>query len=266
MAIGKFNLLRKLKEAYWEKWYSYVSKTDKGNELTFMNYGYQGDKDLPLLQHQEKNRFQIQLYDKTLSSIPSDPRKASVLEVGCGRGGGLTYLAEQYPDASFLGLDLCQAAVDSCNSSNKRENLRFAWGDARALGLSQGLFDAIINIESSHRYPDMPRFLKEVRRVLKPNGYFSIVDFRATDKIPELKHQLRSSGMQVLEEEDITPNVLRAMDLDDPRKLDLIKRLVPRPLHFPAREFASVVGSQSYRSLLNGQRQYLRFLLKKSKS
>jgi hypothetical protein len=104
--------------------------------------------------------------------------------------------------------------------------------------------------------------LSEVRRVLKPRGYLSFADFRAESLVDQLRDEFLNSGMEIVAEQQITREVLAALDLDNSRKLELINRLVPRVLRKPAREFASVVGSASYRSLADGRRQYLNFLLK----
>jgi ubiquinone/menaquinone biosynthesis C-methylase UbiE len=42
-------------------------------------------------------------------------------------------------------------------------------------------FDAVINVESSHCYPSMGRFLSEVHRVLRPRGSLLFADLRTSD-------------------------------------------------------------------------------------
>ncbi len=44
----------------------------------------------------------------------------------------------------------------------------------------------MINIESSHCYGSMTRFLSEVSRVLRPNGYLLLADLRGTDGVEVL--------------------------------------------------------------------------------
>jgi len=254
-----------IKESYWKAWYNYINKSDKDNELTFMNYGYAYYSPLELKSKDEKNRYQIQLYDKIVKAIPSPIEKSDMLEVGCGRGGGANYISEYLSPKSLDGIDICKPAIDFCRKNRIRgiSNVFFNEGDAMRIPHSNDFFDAVINIESSHRYPDMPKFLGEVKRVLKQEGYFSFVDFRATERIPELDDLMSFSGMNLLEEEVVTPEVLKALELDNARKLDMIARLVPKILHKPAREFASVIGSASYNSLIDGKREYKRYLLKK---
>lgn len=253
---------RYFKEKYWEAWYTYVSQKDKNNELTFLNYGFQGEKNLNNVT-EEKNRYSTQLYDFIVSSIPGDIGGRKVLEVGCGRGGGAFFLTKSYNPMSFIGMDLCKEAINFCKDNHHDSRLSFLHGDAQNIPLEDNNKDILINIESSHRYPDMTQFLKEANRVLKPYGYFSFTDFRASSKVDNLISKLLSSGMTILKTKVITPQVLKALDLDNERKLDLISRLVPKFLQKPAREFASVKGSLSYESLVSGQREYLYFLMQK---
>jgi ubiquinone/menaquinone biosynthesis C-methylase UbiE len=52
----------------------------------------------------------------------------------------------------------------------------FVHGDAQSLPFADESFDVVINIEASHGYPDFPRFLAEVARVLRPGGRFLYAD------------------------------------------------------------------------------------------
>ena len=255
-------LFSPLKEIYWRAWYSYVSRADKHNELTFMNYGFQGDEKIALRPEDEQNRYSIQLYEKTVCAIPAPLAEMTLLEVGCGRGGGISYIAGCLKPRHAIGIDICMPAIQFCERHNREQNVSFRCGDAAQLPVADNEVDAVINVESSHRYPDMPQFLREVRRVLKPGGYFAFTDFRAHDAVDALRRQFREAGFEIVEHDTITGQVLRALELDNQRKLDMIERLVPRILHKPAREFASVVDSASYRSLADGHRAYLRFLLR----
>jgi fatty-acid O-methyltransferase len=56
--------------------------------------------------------------------------------------------------------------------------LDFVQGDAQNLHFPDQSFDAVINVEGSHIYPNFERFLGEVARVLRPGGHFLYADFR----------------------------------------------------------------------------------------
>lgn len=139
--------------------------------------------------------------------------------------------------------------------------LSFVRGKATALDW-RSKFDAVINIESSHCYPSMERFLDGVYRALKPGGYLLYADHRSREHVDLLRRQLAGAGLTTLVEENINANVVRALELDDARKRALIKRKVPGMLRPVFHEFAGITGTRScYGTLRDGDKVYLRFVL-----
>ena len=55
-------------------------------------------------------------------------------------------------------------------------NLETAKADAEALPFDDGTFDLVTSRIAPHHFPDVPRFVAEVWRVLKPGGTFGLVD------------------------------------------------------------------------------------------
>ena len=94
-----------------------------------------------------------------------------LLEVSCGRGGGLSALLSQAPEIEATGLDVAQSAVDFCRKSyGESEKLHFVQGSALELPFPDASFDIVLNVEASNDYGDRPRFFREAARVLKPDG------------------------------------------------------------------------------------------------
>ena len=139
-----------------------------GDDVVFFNFGYEEDPPmaLPLEARDEPNRYCIQLYYVTASQVDLTGKK--VLEVSCGAGGGASYIARTMGPASYTGLDLNPASIEKCRKSHDVPGLDFVQGDAQNLPFPDGSFDAVINVEASHQYPDFARFLAEVVRVLRP--------------------------------------------------------------------------------------------------
>ncbi len=257
MPINKAKLLNPV----WKIWYSYISSLDRNGEVVFLNYGYADDKNINLKKEDEKNRYSIQLYNHVVSSINLEG--SDILEVGCGRGGGASYIAGYFSPKSIKGLDLCKKSIDFCSKHYSIKGLSFCCGNALNLPYTDNNFDAVINVESSHRYPDMERFLDEVYRVLKPGGYLLFADLREGKTIDVLKKQLKNSKLKVIKEEIITPNVIKGLDLDHERRIDLINRLAPRFLHGLTKEFAGTKETGLYKAFLNGEKEYLHYILRK---
>jgi len=79
-----------------------------------------------------------------------------------------------------------------------------------------------------------------------------------------LRKQLLNAGFSMLKEECITANVLKALDLDQERKSQLIKQKVPILLRNVFYYFAAMQGSEMYQSLSTGKVDYRCFALSKS--
>jgi SAM-dependent methyltransferase len=254
----------RLKGWLWRFWYDLLAGRYPQADWTFMNYGYAAAdpaEELPLAKADEANRYPIQLYQHLLHTL--DLRGARVLEVGCGRGGGCSYMARYRQPASVLGIDISARAVAFCNRVHSVPGLAFQQGDAEALPCPAGAFDVVANVESSHCYGSIPTFLGEVFRVLQPGGYFLWADLRAAERLGETRRQFEEAGFLRRGESLITPNVLRALDLISDRKREMIQRLVP-PLLVPCMEdFAGVSGTRVYESLRAGVVQYASVVLQK---
>jgi len=273
----EFNLLKNIfdllcqisptiKRKLWVTWYNYLVKMDKDAELLFMNYGYADlNGDAPALSFNssdEKYRYCIQLYHHVAQAI--HVKGKDVLEVGCGRGGGAAYIARQFAPAAVTGVDFSRNAINFCKSYHKVDRLSFFHGDAEDLPFEDNSFDVVVNVESSHSYGSVERFFREVHRVLRPQGNFLLADFRDACEIPGLHNQIEHSGLQLVKEEVITPNIARALELNHDRKLQLIRRKVPGILYKPFLSFAATKNSKTYNSFKSGETEYLNFILQKS--
>jgi SAM-dependent methyltransferase len=246
-------------------WYQLVSALDSQAIVLFMNYGYAAPAGVApqLAPADEPYRYGIQLYRSVVA--PLDLAGRDVLEVGSGRGGGAAYLARTFRPRSYTGVDFASQAVRFCRAHHRVPGLAFLPGDAEALPFGQHAFDVVLNIESSHTYLRPEQFFREVRRVLRPRGFFCFADWRATPDVEPLRAQLHAAGMEVLEEEDITPAVVRALDLDNDRKVELIRRHAPAFVRTRFRQFAAVRGTRTYAHFSDGTWQYRRFLLRASR-
>lgn len=164
----------------------------------------------------DTDTYSEQLYMLTLRELPlpyEDYATKQVLEVGCGMGEGLNFLSRVIGAQRMVGLDLSHKAVDRANSSLSRlDTLSYVHGDAENLPFGDGEFDVVINVESSHNYPNLGRFIDEVARVLKPGGYFSQVDCFSAKRLTEF-HRIKAENTNLdwLQERDISENVRAAI-------------------------------------------------------
>jgi len=237
----------------WERFYS----VDWGQTCT-NNYGYapaSGD---------HPQRFQHQMYRELfigLNATGSLRSRMSLLEVSCGRGGGLDAFLSEAPECfDAIGLDVAPSAIDYCNRTYRRDGLKFVVGSALDLPFQPNHFDVLLNVEASNDYGDRAHFFREVARVLKPGGIFLYADSFRSRHVATVQKQLTDAGLTV-EFRDITKNVLEACRHDTPRRREVLRRHAPLAsrlvLGRQLSNYAGLEGSGKYRSFAEGRRTYL---------
>jgi SAM-dependent methyltransferase len=252
-----------IRKTIWRLWYPFLTRRLRDEGVFFLNYAFETEPlmGIPLPPRDEPNRTCIQLYHHVAGQVPL--RGKDVLEVSCGHGGGAAYLTRTFQPRQYAALDLNPAAIRFCQENHRLDGLVFQQGDAEQLPFDTGAFDGVINVEASHCYPNFPRFLAEVARVLRPGGHFLYADFRFADGIAEWEKALAACPLQIQSTRTINAEVLRGMDRNSARSLELIGRHLPKFLHGLGRDFAGVQGSRIYRALVNGEISYRSFCLVK---
>jgi ubiquinone/menaquinone biosynthesis C-methylase UbiE len=243
--------------------YELLAKYIPAADWHFMNYGYvPNSEEKPMTFSDEPvQRYPLQMYH--FLAAKADLKGKHVLEVGSGRGGGASALASATSPLSYIGLDLAHNAVTLANKIHSVPNLKFVQGSAENIPFDDNSLDVVINVESCHAYGNVDQFLSEVKRVLKPGGKFLMVDFRYTPQLALLQDQLQRSNMNIISTENITSNVVRAIEAENDTKVARIKKLFPEKWQALFSEFAGVVGSKFHRNLVSGERVYYRFVLEK---
>lgn len=101
--------------------------------------------------------------------LPPRPR---ILDVACGTGEITARLAELFPEAELLGVDLVEEhlalARERCAGEGAR--VEFRTGDAFALDLDDASFDLVACRHLLQAVPDIDRVLAELVRVTAPGG------------------------------------------------------------------------------------------------
>jgi len=253
-----------IRRSLWKWWYQRLASYYKDRDWIFMNYGYtpvKGENTLPLKNEDEYNRLYIQLYQHTLSDL--DLKGKDILEVGSGRGGGASYVARYLSPSKLIGVDYSKNAVVLANSFHQFSNLQFVEGDAEKLPFDDNTFDVVYNVESSHCYGDMKMFVSEVFRVLKPGGVFAWADLRDTGTMKKDDNIFMSSKFKILFKEEITPNIIHALDIMSNKKEKAINERVPWLFKKSFSEFAALRGTKIYEAFKDGTMVYWRYRLQK---
>ena len=209
----------------------------------------------------EADRLSIQLYHRVTAGI--DLAGKSVLEVSCGHGGGSRYLAHAMRPRRLVAVDINPRAIDLCQARRHEPGLEYQVGDAMALPFEAGIFDAVLSVEASHRYPSLTTFVGEARRVLRPGGYLMFVDLRMDDASQqEMERVFEQSGMEILEVEDLASMVVAVLDESAATRPAMLATRIPRLLLPLVLDGWGTPGSPGYEALKSGAGHYTRYLLR----
>ena len=120
---------------------------------------------------------------RLLGDTPID-RDATVVDVGCGIGGPIGWIAGRFHPRRAVGLEYLWSSVRSAGAESEMNGTdpRFVQGDAHTLPLADESVDVVFNLESALHYRDKRQFLSECHRVLKPGGTLCLGDITTNDK------------------------------------------------------------------------------------
>ncbi|HEY1108960.1 MAG TPA: class I SAM-dependent methyltransferase, partial [Opitutaceae bacterium] len=103
------------------------------------------------------------------------PKEGIIIDGACGLGYGSATLAHGHPGLEIVGLDCSDFAVDygTATFSPLYPNVRFQAGDVCDLSaFADGSVSLVVSFETVEHLREPEKFLREVRRVLKPDGNF----------------------------------------------------------------------------------------------
>jgi GT2 family glycosyltransferase/ubiquinone/menaquinone biosynthesis C-methylase UbiE len=95
-------------------------------------------------------------------------RGLDVLDIAAGEGYGSALLAQVA--RSVCGVEISETAVAHARENYRRDNLSFLVGDATKIPLPDASIDLVVSFETIEHFYDHESFLREIKRVLRPNG------------------------------------------------------------------------------------------------
>lgn len=136
-----------------------------------------------------------------LDFIKLEPK--TILDLGGGTGTFSKKLAERYPKASIINLDLAEKLLQQSKLRSAANILKLC-ADAECLPLANKSVDFIFSNCMLHWILDLPHLFQEIHRILKPEGLLLFSSLG-----PDSLKELRESFFQI----DSIPHVNHFMDM-----------------------------------------------------
>ncbi len=93
-----------------------------------------------------------------------------VLDLACGEGYG-SFLMSEWGAKEVVGVDISKEAIHSANKNFKKDNIKFVNSNVEDLNfIEDNSFDLIVSFETIEHLSNPNLFLKEIKRVIRPEG------------------------------------------------------------------------------------------------
>lgn len=116
-----------------------------------------------------------------------DQRTLRLIDIGCGTGRFLRFLAQAFPRLPSIGIDLSETYLkEAARHLRNRPQARLALAKGEALPLADNSVDAIASLFLFHELPARIRkqMAGEMARVLKPGGRVFLLDSLQLGDVP----------------------------------------------------------------------------------
>lgn len=135
--------------------------------------------------------FDHQLVQAWLPEMPALAKRLEdgidVADVGCGAGRALIKLAQAFPRSRFTGHDFfapqLERARANAAAAGVADRIEFILADATG-GLA-GTYDLITTFDVVHDTKDPLQFLRSIRRALRPEGTYLLLEYTAADALED---------------------------------------------------------------------------------
>jgi tocopherol O-methyltransferase len=203
---------------------------------------------------------QLELVRYCTSLVDLGPNR-EVLDVGCGYGATVAYLAQRYGcRCTGLTISAAQAEYARKQAAWARTDglLQFILCNAETQPLGTCRYDLVWIVEASEHFGNRARFFQRAARALRPNRSLLLTCWAARAQTPQLQRlaelcvcrefqtvdtyvaQISAAGLRISHLEELTAQVATTWDIVRRRMLPFMATLAV--LSRPVREFACCLG------------------------
>ena len=176
----------------------------QGGGVTFQDFG----EEFPAsIDHMNRGLYEHRLVQSWLPTMPEVVQRlqqgGAALDIGCGTGTVSLLLAQAFPPAQVVGLDIDRRSVDMARERAREAGLShrvtFILGSAKWLP-DTPQYDFISSFDVVHDLVDPLGALQRLRRILAPGGTYLMVEPKVSDRLEENQHPfaVMMYGMSVL--------------------------------------------------------------------
>ena len=164
--------------------------------------------------------------DRVLDGL--DLTDYSVLDIGCGLGGGTLHIADRYDVARIIGIDIEDNLIEASETLAARSGLsgkaEFRLVEPGPLPVDDASLDMVFSKDSIIHIADKHGLALDILRCLKPGGWFAASDWLAGysgTPSPEMQAYISAEGLDFgLASAEVYQAALEAAGFEDIRVVD----------------------------------------------
>ena len=119
--------------------------------------------------------------------------KGTLLDIGCGIGYFTIPAASILNQGKVIGLDIMSEIIDIAKErATSISNIEFRKSEEYSFPIEDASVDYVFISNVIHEIEDKPRYLKEIKRVLKRQGFLCIIDWekKETEMGPDINERV----------------------------------------------------------------------------
>jgi len=159
------------------------------------------------------NRSHAKMADWGMRHLPRIAAE-QIADLGCGGGRNAGELLRRYPAAQLTAVDYSPLSVAKAREYNQKQieegRCRVIRGDVSELSLDPETFDLATAFETIYFWPGLERCFEQVARVLRPGGFFLIVNECDGMDAAGRHFEKIIDGMRCYTSEEIQADLMRA--------------------------------------------------------